>query len=80
MTTNEIKHAIDQMDTELSRLKNENEVLKLLLYRMVASHNGNVNHVPYSPYKSRYIQSLRVDYDGSVIRFKDGLKKVKPEN
>jgi hypothetical protein len=49
MTINEIKHELDQIELERNKLASENRALKIMLYRMIATHGNQFDPDKCSP-------------------------------
>jgi len=69
MTTAKLRKNLEALISNYDRLETENKQLKILLYRMVATHGNQIVPVGYLPRKIAKIHEMRVRIDDDGIKF-----------
>jgi regulator of replication initiation timing len=81
MNTTKLRKDLDQLIFDYNRLEEENNHLKTLLYRMVATHGNRIEPTPYLPRKGAKIHSMKVVSTGDRINFEvNHVEQVCPNN
>jgi hypothetical protein len=81
MNTTKLRKDLEALIDDYDRLEEENKRLKILLYRMVATHGNQIEPVGYLPRKGAKIHSMnvRIDDDGIKFSSSDVLRRI-PNN
>jgi hypothetical protein len=69
MNTTKLLKDLDALIVDYEATQNENKRLKILLYRMVATHGNEIEPVGYLPRKGAKIHEMRVYNTISSITF-----------
>jgi hypothetical protein len=69
MTADKLRKDLEALIDDYDRLEEENKRLKILLYRMVATHGNQIEPVGYLPRKQTKIHSMNVRIDDDGIKF-----------
>jgi hypothetical protein len=79
--TTKLRKDLEALISDHDRLHEENKRLKILLYRMVATHGNQIKPVGYLPRKQTKIHSMnvRIDDDGIKFSSSDVLRHI-PNN
>jgi hypothetical protein len=67
--TTKLRKDLEALIDDYDRLHEENKRLKILLYRMVATHGNQIEPVGYLPRKQTKIHSMNVRIDDDGIKF-----------
>ena len=54
-----LSQQVQELEKRLESLQYENENLKIMLYRMIASNESGIELVPYSDYKTELIKGCK---------------------
>jgi hypothetical protein len=81
MNTTKLLKDLDALIVDYEATQNENKRLKILLYRMVATHGNQIEPVGYLPRKGAKIHEMRVYNTISSITFNSrGVVQHIPNN
>ena len=69
MTTTKLRKDLDALIFDHEAIQEENNRLKTLLYRMVATHGNEIEPTPYLPRKGAKIHAMSVRIDDDGIKF-----------
>jgi len=64
-----LRKSLNALINDYERLENEAKRLKILLYRMVATHGNQIEPVGYLPRKGAKIHAMNVRIDDDGIKF-----------
>jgi hypothetical protein len=67
--TTKLRKDLEEHLRNHDRLEEENKYLKILLYRMVATHGNEIDPVGYLPRKGAKIHEMNVRIDDDGIKF-----------
>ena len=81
MNTNKLRKDLDALINDYEAIQEENKYLKILLYRMIATHGNQIDPVGYLPRKGAKIHEMRVVSTGNGINFEvNHVEQVCPNN
>jgi hypothetical protein len=69
MTPEKLRKDLEALIDDYDRLESEAKRLKILLYRMVATHGNQIEPIPYLPRKLAKICAMKVVWPGDRINF-----------
>lgn len=75
-----ISQQVADMEKRLESLLDENENLKVIIYRMIAENGNKFDITPYSHEKAKQIWQLKFSlYDEGVVAFQSwAVPRIKP--
>jgi hypothetical protein len=81
MNTTKLLKDLDALIVDYEATQNENKRLKILLYRMVATHWNEIEPVGYLPRKGAKIHEMKVVSTSNGINFEvNHVEQVCPNN
>jgi hypothetical protein len=81
MNTTKLRKDLDSLIMDYEATQEENKHLKILLYRMVATHGNEIDPVGYLPRKGTKIHEMKVVSTSNGINFEvNHVEQVCPNN
>ena len=79
--TTKLRKDLDALISDYEAIQEENKHLKILLYRMVATHGNEIDPVGYLPRKGTKIHEMKVVSTSNGINFEvNHVEQVCPNN